>query len=102
MEFYGSNIFYQYFAGGSYTEGLKYLADKAGAYWLIDAVFSYARKEPFQCWTLKTKDGDSTLTMAEDSDAPVLVTQTIPETNFPIETLRMYLIADCLMLLAEY
>ncbi|MCK9598089.1 MAG: hypothetical protein M0R06_03545 [Sphaerochaeta sp.] len=41
-QFYGSEQWYKAsFGGVVYTDGVKYLADHAGAYWLIDAVASY-------------------------------------------------------------
>lgn len=35
------------------TDGVKFVADEGKAYWLIDAIASYMRKEEFQVWELK-------------------------------------------------
>lgn len=40
------------------ADGVKYMADEAGAYWLLDIIASYQtdakiRREPFQVWELK-------------------------------------------------
>jgi hypothetical protein len=38
-QFIGSGIIYQHWLGIRFTEGVKYLADAAEAYWLIDPTF---------------------------------------------------------------
>jgi len=39
--FCGTQNYYRHFTGLNYTDGVKHLADRAGAYWLVDAVFSW-------------------------------------------------------------
>lgn len=40
--FTGTEHWYKHWLGGLlYTDGVKYVADQAGAYWLIDAIASY-------------------------------------------------------------
>jgi hypothetical protein len=50
-------------SGMSFSEGVKYIADEAGAYWLIDLILIASKFEHLQgkCeglefWTLTTKD----------------------------------------------
>ena len=95
-----------------YTEGVKYLAEKAGAYWLIDLCFSWqtkakVRREPFQVWTLTlTPEVKGFMARAEcrgDSPpAPVLAAQRIPYTDFPLKSIKLYLCDGVLMLPIEY
>ena len=85
-----------------FTDGIKFLADNAGAYWLIDAIASYQRKEPFQLWQLKVKDSKAVLTMKEDSGEPTLVKQEITYTDFPLDEITLYLIDGILLLTSEY
>ncbi len=89
-----------------YTEGVQYLAEKAGAYWLLDAIFSYRRKESFQIWELLVATGAShksaTLTMKEDTGQPILVTQKIEFTDFPLTDVKLWLIDGVLILPSEY
>jgi hypothetical protein len=102
-QFYGSDNYYPHWAKViRFTDGVKYLADKAGAYWLIDIVASYRRKEPFQIWTLKVKDKQGIVEMREDTNTPVLVSQEIPYTDFPLDTIKLYLVGNILMLTTEY
>lgn len=114
--FIGTLEYHRRFTGGNYTDGVKHLADKAGAYWLIDAVFSYQvepkiRAVPFQVWTLKVLRSElgksknepmAVLEMKEDTDQPIKVSQKIPYTDFPQGEVKLWLIDGVLLLPSEY
>ncbi|AFZ01593.1 DUF6876 family protein [Calothrix sp. PCC 6303] len=40
-QFTGSTTLYKHWLGLKYTDGIKYLADEASCYWLLDAIFSH-------------------------------------------------------------
>src|SRR6266545_2852011 len=69
-QFIGTERYYRHFTGMLYTDGIRYLADRAGCYWLIDVVASYQselRAFPFQGWDLTVFPNKSALvTMVED------------------------------------
>lgn len=53
--FTGTECYYRYLCGLRLTDGVKYLADEGGAYWLLDIIASYQpdakiRRERFQVW----------------------------------------------------
>jgi len=84
-----------------YTPGVKYLADRAEAHWLIDAIASYflggkqvfpdSRLETLQFWRLEVREGDSAiLTARADSGVEPYVTQQIEYTDFPLETIDIW------------
>lgn len=105
QQFTGTENYYRHVFGGKYTDGVAYLAENAKAYWLLDAIFSYHRKEPFQVWKLQLSlvgGQDAVLTMREDSDTPVIVEQLIEYTDFPIEHIELWLIDGVLILPSEY
>lgn len=88
------------------TDGAKYLANKAEAYWLMDAIASHqtnskVRKEGFQLWVLKVANGKGVLTCQADSDKPALVKQEI-FTDFPLNEIKLYFIDGVIMLPSEY
>lgn len=86
-----------------YTDGVKYVADAGRAFWLIDVIASYRRKEPFQVWELKVKpDKSCVVTMREDTGQPTKVRQEIQYTDFPLENIKFYLIDGVLLLPSEY
>ncbi|MFC1765106.1 DUF6876 family protein [Planctomycetota bacterium] len=104
-QFTGAVNYYRHWTGhGLFTDGVQYLAEQAGAYWLVDAIFSYRRREPFQVWTLKknTDDNGAVLTMQEDTGEPVKVHQDIPFTDFPLDQIKLYLIDGVVLLPSEY
>jgi hypothetical protein len=83
------------------SDGVKYVADKLGAYWLLDVVFSHQLK------ILLNKTGNGCkVTMDDggqnDNETKVLITQRIPFTDFPrgVE-LVMYYEGGVLMLKEE-
>ena len=96
-----------------YTDGVKYLAEKAGAYWLIDAIASYQgqkrlrteRLQEFQLWGLKV-DVDHTpmavLTCRQDTDYKPVVTQEIEYTDFPLDSIELYVEGGVLLLKSEH
>lgn len=90
------------------TDGVKYLADKAGAYWFLDVIASYRRPEPFQIWELTvtreegTNHNKALVTMKEDSKSPVLITQEIEYTDFPLGSYTVWAIDGVILLPNEY
>jgi len=118
--FIGTLNYYRHFTGlGHFTDGVKFLADRVGAYWLIDAIFSWQVERrsftfrgerrakvgdaPFQVWTLKVaSDKTAVLEMREDSDQPPVVRQEIEFTDFPQGEVKLYLIDGVLLLPSEY
>lgn len=88
-----------------YTDGITYLQQEGGCYWLIDAIASYQlnwQTVPFQVWTLKAKDSKGILTMKEDTGMPELVKQEIPYTDFPMEEVQVWVIDGVCILPSEY
>ena len=94
------------------TDGAKYLADEAGAYWLLDAIASYQnqpviqesqRLKEFQVWVLMVEDDKSCrLTCAEDSDVAPVIIQDIEFTNFPLKEIKLYVCGNVILLPSEY
>ena len=83
------------------TDGTKYLAETAGAYWLFDAIASYGprlvkhqdqRLHEMQFWTLKVdrEKHSATLSCVADSGEKPVVLQRIPYTDFPLDEIKLY------------
>ena len=95
-----------------YTDGVKYLAETAGAFWLVDIVASYQHKakvarEAFQLWTLQIRRNKSAVvTMKSDCGQPAIITQRIDYSDFPLDSIELYCCANgngvTLMLPSEY
>src|SRR5581483_7257555 len=91
-----------------YTDGVRYVAQRGGAYWLIDAVASHqadpiARQEPFQVWVLSRLTGNAAaLEMNDGNTERAIIRQEIEFTDFPLDSLTLYLTDGVLMLPGEY
>lgn len=102
-----------------YTDGVKYLAESAEAFWLIDAIASHQPRIKrsgrqalldFQLWTLTVQDATpelprrATLVLREDSgpDARPVIVQRIPLTDFPLSLVRLYVEDEVLLLPSEH
>jgi hypothetical protein len=105
-QFNGTSKYYRSFTGLLFTDGIKYLADRAGCYWLIDLVGSYQSELahiPFQLWEVEVVEQYAgVVTMREDLDEPALVRQNFPFTDFPIEKFSFYCVSNVMMLKSEY
>lgn len=103
-----------------YTPGVKHLAERAGAYWLIDAVASWlpshqfhaaAQRDPrisdIHFWKLAVAEVRSAvLTAVADSGEEPFIRQKIEYTDFPLTEIDLYCAFDrghwTLMLPSEY
>jgi hypothetical protein len=94
-----------------YTQGVLFLAENAGAHWLIDLIASHQldkrlRTEDFQLWTLTVRsDKTASAEVFRDSGQPPLLFQEIEYTDFPVELaaeIKLYVRDGVLMLPSEY
>ena len=99
--FHGSETWYRYILGpftlGLYTEGVKWLADQADCYWLLNAIFiqqndphNAIKKEPFQVWTLKVNAEKAASLTAEDGNGQVLMCESMRFTDFPLPEIALW------------
>ena len=95
------------------TDGAEYVAEQAGAFWLMDIIGSYQRilrNQPFQVWKLQpNKTTDGALVVCEDGNKNVLVQQRIKYTDFPFINGEEFVLWACdngdgvtIMLPSEY
>jgi hypothetical protein len=86
-----------------YTPGVRYLAEKAHAYWLIDAIASYfgsemmnaairkdTRLASLQFWRLTVSDGSAVLTAEADRGEEPFIRQEIAFTDFPLDSVDIW------------
>lgn len=109
-QFTGTNNYYLHPTKKlKYTDGVKFIAEKYGAYWLIDAIASYQGSKAlnvedlkrFQLWELKVDSGTATLKCKPDSGQPPVIRQWIEFTDFP-ESITLYVEGDVLLLPLEH
>jgi hypothetical protein len=91
------------------TDGAKYVADTAGAYWLLDEIAFAQRFEPkvaakeFQVWKLDVNpDNDSATLICEDGNHNVVFTKAIEFTDFPKEGVTLWFANKVIYLPSEH
>ncbi|MFT3793659.1 DUF6876 family protein [Flavobacterium sp.] len=91
-----------------YTDGVRYIADKGEAYWLIDEValsqmLGTIRYQEFQVWTLKVNlDESKGVLTCDDGNDKILLSKPIHFTDFPMEEIRLYFVGNVILLPSEY
>ena len=91
-----------------FTEGAKYLADHAGAHWLIDEIAvaqgSEARvaREKFQAWQLKVNEDRSASLVCGDGDDNIVYTKRIAFTDFPLDEITLWFVNNVIHLPSEH
>lgn len=107
--FIGTENYYKY-GKILLTDGVKYLAETAKCYWLLDIVASaqitpkihqYLKEDDFQSIKLVVKNKKAVFTI-DDGNKNILYTQNIKYTDFPLDEIKLYLINNVLMLTSEY
>jgi hypothetical protein len=91
-----------------YTDGVKYVAEKGGAYWLLDDI-AFAQRthkrvaaEAFQLWRLRVHpDRTATLT-CEDGNGHAVFTKALTFTDFPLAEITLYCTNGVILLPSEY
>jgi len=83
-----------------YTDGVKYLAENAKAYWILDAIASWQSEfiiksdqdlSQIQFWKLKVNSDKSAFLICERDLDETVITQKIPFTDFPLRDISLYL-----------
>ena len=115
--FTGSQTWYRHSLAPNilYTDGAQYVAEKGGAYWLLDIIATnnaYGgpefKREEFQVWKLTVgKEGPSaTLTCSDggkdDNDPKVFFSQEIEYTDFPLPEITLWFQNNTIFLPSEY
>ena len=88
-----------------YTDGVKYFAESAGAYWFLDIVFSefsqLQRSIGFLSITLDVHDNQATISSTDGNDFEVKG-RSIEYTDCPDGTYKFFFYNDVLLLQSEY
>jgi hypothetical protein len=116
-QFTGSEYFFKHWGNSKmvYTEGVKYLAEKASCFWLIDEIalvllpkLLHDYEDSFFYIELSVFINNSAFVIVTDGNNRIYLKHKINWTDFPVleKPLRMYLCDSdnkyCLMLPSEY
>ena len=78
-----------------YTDGAKYVAESAGAYWLLDEVATNQMipsvgAEEFQVWKLAVHANRTATLACDDGNGNIVFTKEIPYTDFPLDSFSIW------------
>jgi hypothetical protein len=91
-----------------FTDGVKYVADQGGAYWLIDEIAiiqPYNKRvaaEEFQVWKLVVRPDQTATLTCSDGNGNTVFTKPIEYTDFPLNEITFYFCNDVIHLPSEY
>ena len=91
-----------------YTDGVKHVAETAGAYWLIDEI-AFAQRfdkllaaEEFQSWRLNVNADHTAMLTCEDGNGGGVFTKKIEYADFPLAEITLYFMNKTILLPSEY
>ncbi len=91
-----------------FTDGAKYVADQAGAYWLL-AEIALAQKydkaiagEGFQLWKLVVHGNNTGILICEDGNGRAVMSKPLDYTDFPQGGIELYFTNNTILLPSEY
>ena len=109
-QFTGSQNFYRHGLVREvlYTEGVEYVVDNAGAYWLLDEIALAQRhvipvkREDFQVWDLTVNADQTAMLTCGDGNGHEVYAKRIEFTDFPEPGIRFYYADWVIHLPSEY
>ena len=109
-QFTGTEQWYRHpiFRNSLYTDGVKFVAEQGGAYWLLDKILASQAmnkltNEPFQVWDLTCNEGgEGAKLKCTDGNDNFLFEENITYTDFPLQSIRFFFTDNVLLLPSEY
>jgi len=109
-QFTGSENWYRHGLSRTilFTDGAKYVADEAGAYWLLDEIVLAQRYvervagEPFQFWKLAVRPDQTATLTCDDGNGTVVYTKEFDYTDFPLAEITFYFTNNVIYLPSEH
>ncbi len=91
-----------------FTDGVMYLADRTGAYWLLNEIAliqlldDHVSAEAFQVWMLKVNADCRGQLVCEDGNGKVVYIRAMPLADFPGEGVTLWFTDNTILLPSEY
>lgn len=102
-EFTGTSTWWQHplVMNVKYTDGARYVANKAGAHWLLDRIAFSNYKTRFQVWKFTVKDHVGRIVVT-DGDHNVIDEIEVEYTDFPEPGVELWFIDNVILVPSEY
>ena len=109
-QFTGSETWYRHGINRAvlFTDGAKYVADQAGAYWLLDEIAiiqphdARVAAEDFQVWRLAANADHTGVLTCDDGNGRVVFSKALDYTDFPPDGITLYFTNNTILLPSEY
>lgn len=109
-QFTGTEAYYKHWFHPKlvYTDGVRFLAREAEAYWLIDAIAgdnhagSPVQALEHQFWRLDVAPDRSATLVCEDGDGAVILEKRIGWTDFPLDQVEIWVANGVMYLPSEH
>ena len=108
-DFTGTTCYYRISKQHLLTDGTQYLAERAGCYWIMDAVSSHVTEIGTTDWFVVVRievEDHQAVMRYEDGNGRELARQAIPYTDFALANLTLFAVWDTqhwvIMLPSEY
>ena len=109
-QFTGSENWYRHGVNRKvlFTDGAKFLADQAGAYWLLDEIAllqphdKRVAAEEFQVWQLTVRPNRTATLTCDDGDGNFVLAKEIEFTDFPLDEVTLYFTNNVIYLPSEH
>ena len=105
-QFSGTEKWYKHLSGYLYTDGVLYVAQEGGAFWLIDKILLTTRAknnlQEFGVWKLEVKEDKSAILVCEDGNYHQLYREKIEWTDFPLNKIYLWFENGVLILPSEH
>jgi hypothetical protein len=100
-QFYGTERWYRHglVRDVLYTDGVQYIAEHGGAYWLLDdiafsQVIPKVKAEEFQSWTLTVRPDHTGTLICDDGNGKEVFKKDYNYTDFPLDTIMLFCVLD--------
>jgi len=105
-QFSGTEHWYRHLSGYLYTDGVLYVAQEGGAFWLFDKILFTTRAkknlQEFGVWKLEVNEDESAILVCEDGNYNELYQEKIDWTNFPLKRIELWFENGVLILPSEH
>ena len=108
-QFTGTEHWYRHTLNRSilYTDGVQYMAETGGAYWLVDTIAlmqleKHIAAQDFQLWILSVLPDRSALLVCQDGNDNTVHKKVIVFTDFPLDEIKLYVTGGVILLPSEY
>jgi len=105
-QFTGTEHWYRHISGYLYTDGVLYVAQEGGAFWLVDKILLTTRAkknlQEFGSWKLEVNEDKSAIFLCEDGNYNELYREKIEWTDFPLNKIELWFENGVLILPSEH